>query len=135
MLWVVVCIFSQLSQEFKAQYLRFWRSAAATAPILTRGNQATVLVSLQSAILVKDCFCCSKATRGDRLCRARTVRSVRGAAGRYYFSKYISFISIVSERLILIQPYKVSASIFRTPRYLSSTETQLPYMVSGGGKL
>ena len=57
------------------------------------------------------------------------------AAGRYYFSKYISFISIVSERLILIQPYKVSASIFRTPRYLSSTETQLPYMVSGGGKL
>ena len=36
----------------------------ATAPILTRGNQVTVLVSLQSAILARYCFCCCGATRG-----------------------------------------------------------------------
>ena len=53
----------------------------ATTPILTRGNQATVLVSLQSAILARYCFCYRKATRGDWLCRARIVRSVLAAAG------------------------------------------------------
>ena len=36
----------------------------ATAHVLTRGNQAKILVGLQSAILVKYYFCYRKATRG-----------------------------------------------------------------------
>lgn len=45
----------------------------ATAHVLTRGNQAKVLVGLQSAILVKYYFCCSKATRGIGVARSHST--------------------------------------------------------------